>query len=301
MESHYYKDKVCLIIGAASGIGLATTKLLIKEGAIIYTLDKKKMSLPNVNAIYCDLENKNSIDDAFKQLPQEIDSVFGIAGLSGIKTDYLTTFTVNFLSYKYMTDTYLKTRMKKHGSICYVTSTSGKHWAKYAREYKAIMKAETWEKTISILKKKNNLDTPGIIAYPLSKRALNYFAAMKALEYADRDIRVNTIQPATCDTPMLEEFHVNTYGELISQTGAIQRFARPEEIAKPMLFLNSDMASFISGICLKIDYGNEAMIKLGKKRDPFDIKIGSKLFQVGLMQKERKKEKNYQEEEIEII
>ena len=91
---------------------------------------------------------------------------------------------------------------------------------------------------------------------------------------------------------MKREFEVEAGGEdkLIAQTGMAKRLAEPEEMAKPLLFLNSDMASFISGTCLYVDYCNDAMVKLGLKKDLLDVQVGSKLYNLGFMQKMLKKQ-----------
>ena len=291
MANHYYKEKVCVVTGAASGIGLATTKLLVDEGAIVYALDNRPIKMLGIYGINCDLSKKESIDYAFANIPKRIDAFFGIAGLSGAKNDYYTTFTVNFIANKYITEEYLKNRMTDHGAICYVTSTAGNYWDKYVSEFRPYIKAKTWDKMISILEKKIEKDTVGVLAYPLSKRALNYYMAQKAIEFGNKSIRVNALLPASTRTGMIEEFEVEVGGrdELVSQTGVAERYADPMEMARPLLFLNSDMASFISGICLKVDYANDAMIKLGQKRDRYDMKIGSKLFTIGIVQNKIKK------------
>ncbi len=293
MENHFYKDKVCVVTGAASGIGLATVKKLIEEEAIVYAIDCNPVNIYGVITLDCDLSDKESIDDVFLNIPDEIDSFFGVAGVSGAKNDYYTTFTINFIANKYITDEYLSKRMKNNGSICYVTSVAGNYWDKYSSEFKNIVKATSWDKMIDLLHKKAEQDTVGIMAYPLSKRALNYYMAEKAIEFGDRGIRVNALLPASTDTGMIEEFKVEAggYDELINQTGVAQRLAVPAEIANPLLFLNnSELASFISGICLTVDFGNDAMIKLGKKRDRLDMKVGSKLFNMGFIQNQFKKQ-----------
>lgn len=293
MENHFYKDKVCVVTGAASGIGLATVKMLLQEEAIIYAIDCKPVDVFGVITLECDLADKNSIDEAFLNIPDKIDCFFGVAGVSGAKTDYYTTFTVNFIANKYITEEYLSQRMNLNGSICYVSSVAGNYWDKYSSEFKPFIKANTWDKMIDALHKRAEDDTVGVMAYPLSKRALNYYMAEKSLEFGDRSIRVNALLPASTDTGMMEEFKVEAggYDELLSQTGVANRLATSEEMASPLLFLNnSDLASFISGICLTVDYGNDAMIKIGRKRDRLDMKVGSKLFNMGFVQNQLKKQ-----------
>ena len=91
---------------------------------------------------------------------------------------------------------------------------------------------------------------------------------------------------------MLKELEVEegSHDEILNKTGMANRLAKPDEIVKPLLFINSDMASFISGACIPIDFGNEAMIKTGKKHDIYDMKVGSKLFNIGLVQNQMKKQ-----------
>ena len=106
-----YKDKVCVVTGAASGIGRATVDLLIDLGAKVYAIDIKEVDIPGVkNFIEADLCSKDAIDMAFEEIPKQIDAFFGIAGVTGVKTNYYTTFTINYIANKYI--------KKQNGSWC---------------------------------------------------------------------------------------------------------------------------------------------------------------------------------------
>ena len=287
-----YKNKVCVVTGAASGIGLATVKLLLEEGADVYAMDLADISIGNTLALSCDLSDKDSIDTAFEKIPDHIDCFFGVAGLSGAITNYHKTFTVNYIANKYITETYLKNRMNKGGAICYVTSVAGNHWDKYSKEFQLFTRAKTWEEMINVLEYQAKEDTIGLMAYPFSKRAMNHYMASVAVEFAEKGVRVNALLPGSTNTGMKHEFEVEAGGEdkLIAQAGMAKRLADPMEMAKPLLFLNSDMASFVSGICLSVDYCNDAMVKLGLKKDLLDVKVGSKLYNLGFMQNILKKQ-----------
>ena len=287
-----YKGKVCVVTGAASGIGLATVKLLLEEGAEVYAMDLADVSIGNTLALSCDLNDKDSIDTAFEKIPDHIDCYFGVAGVSGAISNYHKTFTINYIANKYITETYLKNRMSKGGAICYVTSTAGSYWDKYSKEFQLFTRAKTWEEMKNVLEYQAKEDSVGLMAYPFSKRALNHYMATIAVELGERGIRVNALLPGATNTGMKNEFTVCAGGEdkLIAQTGVARRLADPIEMAKPLLFLNSDMASFISGICLNVDYCNDAMIKLGLKKDLLDVKVGSKLYNLGFMQNILKKQ-----------
>lgn len=288
-----YNNKTCVVTGAASGIGKATVDLLLELGAKVYALDIAKTPLTGVEKyIEVDLSDKDSIDKAMQQVPTHIDSFFGVAGLSGARTNYYKTFTVNYIANKYITEEYLKNRMTYGGSISYVTSTGGLYWEKYAHEYENFTKAKTWDEMITALHKQAKENTLGLMAYPLSKRALNYYMSELAIELGPKKIRVNALLPGSTDTGMKEEFEVEAGGKdaLIAETGTALRLAKPEEMAYPLIFLNSDMASFITGLPLIVDSGTNAMVNLKLKKDRMNIPVGLKIFNLGFIQKQLAKQ-----------
>ena len=77
---------------------------------------------------------------------------------------------------------------------------------------------------------------------------------------------------------------------LVAETGTAKRLAKPEEMAYPLVFLNSDMASFITGLPLIVDAGTNAMVSLNLKKDRMNMKVGSKLFNLGFIQKQLAKQ-----------
>lgn len=288
-----YKNKICVVTGAASGIGKKTAELLIELDAEVYALDITKIELEGAKKfIEVDLSSKESIDLAMKQLPEHIDSFFGVAGLSGAKTNYYKTFTVNYIANKYITEEYLKNRMSAGGTIAYVTSTGGLYWDKYAHEFEKFTNAKTWDEMIEALHKQAKETTLGMMAYPLSKRALNYYMAKLAIELGPEKIRVNALLPGSTDTGMKKEFEVEAGGidALVAETGTAKRLATPEEMAEPLIFLNSDMATFITGLPLIVDAGANAMIKLKQKKDRMNMKVGSKIFNLEFIQKQLAKQ-----------
>ena len=288
-----YNNKICVVTGAASGIGKATVDLLLELGAKVYALDIVKTPLTGVEKyIEVDLSDKDSIDKAMEQVPTHIDSFFGVAGLSGAKTNYYKTFTVNYIANKYITEEYLKNRMSYGGAISYVTSTGGLYWDKYANEFEKFTNATTWEEMEKALHGQAKEDTLGMMAYPLSKRALNYYMAKLAIELGPKKIRVNALLPGSTDTGMKKEFEVEAGGmdALISETGTAKRLAKPKEMAEPLIFLNSDMASFITGLPLIVDAGANAMVRLKMKKDRMNMPVGLKIFNLGFIQKKLAKQ-----------
>lgn len=288
MELFSYDKKICVVTGASSGIGLSTIKMLLQDGAIVYSLDLKKIKLDGVISLYCDLKDKDSIDHAFLEIPDDIDYFFGIGQVSGCDHDYYSTFMINFISYKYICDRYLKTRMSPGSSICFMSSMAGDHYEDYYNEYKNFILANTWEDEIKTLKRFIQNDSNGFTAFALSCRAINYYTKLLSTSYGQDGIRVNAIMPAIQnDLSQVEPF--------LLQTGNSSRRYYPYEISKVFLFLNSDMASYISGQCIPIDYGESALLLLGKKHDYFQMKTKSKLFHLNSLDPHTPKEK---EEEI---
>ena len=175
MENHYYKDKICVVVGASSKIGLALMRYLVHEEAMVYALDTRPSDLFGVINVYCDLNDKDSIDEAFLNIPDEIDSFFGITKPIDAYTDFYTTFTIQFVANKYITDQYLSTRMYEGSSICFLTSAAGAYWNKYPIEFRSFMKANSWDRMIDLIHKKTNNNVQRCLAYPFSQRALNYY------------------------------------------------------------------------------------------------------------------------------
>ena len=264
-----YKDKVCVVTGASSGMGEATARMLVDLGAKVYAIDMNKCKVDWITEfIKCNLASKEEIDEAFKKIPSHIDAFFGVAGLSGSKTDYRTTFDCNYTANMYITLNYLKNRMSKGGAIVYCTSTAGLEWKKFKREQNKVVHCKTWEQVQEVTKKLAS-SAPSTFAYMYSKRCLSQFACEQAVEFATLGIRVNNVLPGSTDTGMKQEFQDMVGGEeaLIAEAGLAGRLATSEEMAAPMVFLNSDMASFTSGLDMVVDYTDTCLKVLGKKKN----------------------------------
>lgn len=293
MELLNYQNKVCVVTGAASGIGKATCQQLVALGAKVYGLDRNEVKIEGMaEFIATDLSCKDSIDAAFAQLPEAIDCFFGVAGLSGAQTGYWVTFTVNFIANKYITDTYLEHRMVPGGSIVYVTSCGGLMWEKWSKEYKRVMDCRTWEDMVAFMKKVAPKDGVGVMAYTLSKRAMNYYTTLKAVDFAAKGIRVNALLPGSTDTGMKQEFEKLAGGQekLLKENGAIGRLATPEEMAAPLLFLNSNMACFVSGLMLIADMGHNGEKVLGRSKNQLDVPAALGIYNTKFFQNMLKKQ-----------
>lgn len=124
-----YQGQIAVVTGAASGMGKATTEMLVDLGAKVYALDWQKVEVDGIEKyIHVDLSQKESIDQAFQEIPDHIHAFFGIAGVSGAKNDFITTCKIDLLSNQYICEEYLIHRMQKGDAITFMTSTGGNGW-----------------------------------------------------------------------------------------------------------------------------------------------------------------------------
>lgn len=255
-----YQGKVCVVTGAASGMGKAAAEMLVDLGAKVYALDWAEVKLDGIAAyIHTDLSKRDSIDSAFGQIPSHIDSYFGIAGVSGTTTDFLTTTKIDLISNKYICEEILPGRMKEGGSIAFITSTGGNGWEQEGNKsvYLPVVQAKGWDGAVDAVNQSVLAHLPGPMGYPFSKLAMNYLTVQLQALYAPKGVRVNAVLPGSTDTGLTADFTMMAGGEaeLLSHTGYAQRLALPREMAEPIVFINSDMASYISGERLIVDYG----------------------------------------------
>ena len=273
-----YKGQVCVVTGAASGMGKATAEMLVDLGADVYALDVMEVTTPGIKSfIKVSLGEKDSIDKAFKLLPNQIDKFFGIAGVSGVKTDYHTTVTINFIANKYITDEYLTKRIKDGGAIAYIVSSGGLRWEKPENllEIKSVVEANGWEDTMTELNNLNQQVTPGPLGYVFSKRALNYYIATMIPLFGVKKVRVNGVLPAATQSGLTNEFAAMKGGmdKFLESTGFAGRLAEAREMAEPIVFLKSNMASYVSGVLLDLDFGINIMSVAGLSQDTLNFKL----------------------------
>ena len=256
-----YQEKVVIVTGASSGMGKATAEMLVDLGAKVYALDWNICDVKGVEKfVHVDLSKKDSIDQAMKDLPKHIDSFFGIAGVSGMKNDFMTTVSIDFIANKYICEKYLIHSMTENGTIAFMTSTGGNGWEKEENKkyYIDAILASGWNATVEAIMKTGFQYLPGTLGYPYSKLAMNYYTAYLQKSFASKKIRVNAVLPGSTDTGMKSEFTEMAHGEegLLLHCGYANRLAYSKEMAGPIEFLNSEMATYASGVLMEVDYGN---------------------------------------------
>lgn len=274
-----YSGKVCVVTGASSGMGASLAEMLIEQGAEVWTASRGEVALEGqAGWVRLDQVSRDSIDAAFSALPEEIDCFFGVAGVSGLKNNYVDTFTIDFVANKYILDEYLSKRVAPGGSITFVTSTAGVRWAKeeLIAEYKAIVDADGWDATVEAIHDLDMDEVGGNMAYMLAKRAMNYMVAAKAAEYATRDVRINAVLPCSTGSRFATEFFEimpSARKQFEQSVGNGKPMADPSVMGKACLYLGSDLAEYVSGHCLVVDWGLEAATLTGQVMDMLGMEL----------------------------
>lgn len=244
------KNKICIIVGAASGIGKATLENFLLEGATVYAIDKKKIENTRAKGKYlCDIRDYNKLEEIIHNIYNtegKIDTVFNIAGINCIGTvestsmnDFKEVIEVNLIGNINILKIVLPI-MKKQSSGSIILPGSDQSY---------IAKTDS-------------------CAYGVSKAAISGLTKSVALDYAKYNIRINSICPGPVNTPMYNntvEYILKNYNEyndreellkILAERQPMNRIAEPNEIANLVTFLASDKASFMTGSEVKIDGGS---------------------------------------------
>ena len=241
------QGKIAVVTGGNSGIGLATAKRFVEEGAYVFITGRRQAELDkavkeigrNVTAVQGDVINLDDLDRLYatvKETKGVIDVLFANAGFVELKTiDQISpahfdkTFDINTKGLLFTVQKALPL-MRQGGSIILISSIA------------------------------NSKAMPSYTAYSASKAAIRSFARTWTLELKDRGIRVNTLSPGPVDTPIIDlqfptKAETDKLRETFAQAIPLGRLGRPEELASAALFLASDDSSFVAGIDLPVDGG----------------------------------------------
>ncbi len=252
-----FAGKSVVITGGAGAIGLATAREFLGRGARVLLVDRdgdaveaarsKLAELGDVFTAVADVSSEADVEDYVKDAVErfgKIDVFFNNAGIEGRMrpivdtevTDFDKVFAVNvrgvFLGLKHVLRAMLK---QGHGSIINTSSEAGLNGATSLADYVA------------------------------SKHAVTGLTKAAALEVARDGIRVNSIHPSPVNTPMMRRLEATWNAESPETVKAefeakspMGRYSDPSEIARVVVFLASDDASFVNGAQIRIDGGNGA-------------------------------------------
>ncbi len=239
--------KIALITGGSSGIGLATARRFIAEGAkvVIAARDQARLDAasaelgPDAMAVQADVSRLDELDslfDAIKKRHGRLDIVFANAGggtpgkLADITEEQFDhVFDLNVKGVLFVVQKALPL-LSDGGAIVLTTSIA------------------------------NVKGLPGSSSYSAAKAAVRAFARTWTVELKDRRIRVNAVSPGPIDTPLhnnLAASHSDTAKIAAAMVAHIPvgRIGRADEVAAAVTFLASDEASFITGVELSVDGG----------------------------------------------
>lgn len=240
--------KVCIITGAAQGIGRAIAEQFAADGAIVYACDMKEGTMDEW-AVAC----------AEKYQTKVVPLYFDVTDAAAVKTAFMSTF-------------------KTEGCIDVLVNNAG---IVFNKKIGMILRPETelmfrvnviavieMVQLVSRLMQRNGggsivniasvtavLGSPGQSAYSATKGAIMSFTKSAAKELASLGIRVNAVAPGIVKTERFAELYEQS-GEKIDariQRIALGRLGTPEDIAHACAFLGSDRASYISGQILGVD------------------------------------------------
>ena len=241
------EGKVAVVTGGNSGIGLATAKRFVDEGAYVFIMGRRQAELEravsqigkNVTAVQGDVMQMGDLDRIAATVRQQKGVVHVIVSNAGIteqgSIDILTSehfdkvFNLNAKAPVFVVQKLLPL-ITDGGSIIIVGSAI------------------------------NVMGVPGHTAYAGTKAAVRSFVRTWAAELKGRNIRANVLSPGVTDTPMLadqaaslgdRDAVVNSYLSMIP----LGRLARAEEIANAAVFLASDQSSYVTGTDLMADGG----------------------------------------------
>lgn len=239
------ENKVAIVTGGNSGIGLATAKELSEKGAKVIVTGRNKQALVqaetelNVTGIQADQTDLKSIDHLVEQVSSQfgkVDILFLNAGIaafapvdSASEEHYDSIMNVNVKGV-YFTIQKLLPILNDGASIILNTSVNA------------------------------HLGMPNSSVYAASKAAVLSLNKVFAVELASRKIRVNAVSPGPVETPLygklgLSNEEVEGFGTVLGEKILLKRFAQSSEIAKTVSFLASDDSSFITGTEIVVDGG----------------------------------------------
>ncbi len=241
------KNKVAIITGGNSGIGLATVKLFLKEGAKVVLTGRRQEALD---------ETSSQLKGDFLAIKSDASDIEQNQKLIEKTVSHFGKIDILFLNAGIAPPTPISDITLDHYNSIFDTNVKGpfftiKSAIPYLNEGAVIIT------NTSIVNQKG---FDGLAVYSASKGALRSLTRVLASELREKKIRVVSVSPGPIQTPIyskmgMTEEQLNGFSSNVLAGVPLARFGSPEEIASTVLFLASEDASFINGVEFEVDGG----------------------------------------------
>lgn len=256
MTFEEYRDRRVIVTGCSSGIGQATAQALVGLGAEVHGVDLKAATAELASYTALDLADPESITAAAGRIGGHVDALFNCAGATPMIPS-AQIVKVNFLGTRLFTELVTEL-MGPGGAVVNTSSDGGFGWRKKLPLLLAFVGIADFAAGAAWYEEHEEAAGHG---YSFGKEAINVWTLQQSAVLIKRGIRMNSVSPGAVQTPMLEAIEATFPSDLIDVTyEQIGRRSTPEEQVGPLLFLNSDSASYVNGADLAVDGGFTASL-----------------------------------------
>ncbi len=259
-----YEGKRVIVSGCYSGMGEATTRMLLEMGAEVHGLDFKETKLKMASFHQVDLRDPASIDAAVDAIDQavegHVDALFNCAGLPQTAAP-MDVMKVNFIGTRYLTEKIIPL-MDSGSAIVSISSNGGMGWSQHIPQLMEFIGHQGFEEAVNWCEAHPELVKEG---YAFSKEAVVVWTLQLSSNLIKDRIRINCTLPGPTQTPMMNHFEAATDDKVLQAfIQPINRRSAPEEQASVLVFLNSEAATYINGLALPVDGGFMAGMATGQ-------------------------------------
>ncbi|WP_407715831.1 SDR family NAD(P)-dependent oxidoreductase [Comamonas testosteroni] len=235
------KDKVILVTGGASGIGLASAQALAASGAKVVCADlQQSQDLPQgCEFRRLDVSSEKLTDELVTSMLDRYGQIDGLVTSAGISR-------VGDLESMALQEWEQVLQVNLTGTML------------SARAVASHMKRRGQGSIVAIASINGMLGNPSNLAYCTSKGAVIQMVRSLAADLGPCGVRVNSISPGYIHTPMTTMLDEQPVGQAFEAMHLLKRAGKPQEVGNAVAFLLSDMSSFITGVNLPVDGGFSA-------------------------------------------